>query len=178
MMVIPDSVSMQWGTGDFFLIVVSRFDNNPADQNFRGVGVFFTKQANVTNFPGGFLSGNVPVVGNGPANLGFDFATNGQAGNFVVTATAYNNNAAHAFAGQRIGNKLDLRVDSTSIGNSTSATIDVSNVGTPIRIGADGDASFFRLNGDIAEMIAVKGVISAQDQAGIQAYLKTKYALP
>ncbi len=178
MMVIADSVSMQWGTGDFFIITVARFDNNPADLNSRGVGLFFSKQAGQPNFAGPFLSGNIPVGNNGPANLGLDFASNIQAGNFVVTGTAYNNNAAHAFAGQRVGTKLDLRVDSNSIGTSTSSGVDVSSVGLPARIGADGDASFFRLNGDIAEMIAVKGVLSSQDQAGIQTYLKTKYNLP
>lgn len=176
MLMIADSATMQWGTGDFFLIVVGRFDNAINDGNTRGVGVFFTKQANATNFPGTFLSGNIP--GNVNPTLGLDFATSTAVGNFAITGTAYNNNSAHAFAGQRVGTKIDLRVDSASLTTSTSSGNDVSNVGTPVRIGADGDASFFRLNGDISEIIAVKGVLSAQDQAGIQGYLKGKYALP
>lgn len=176
MLVVADSPSLQWGTGDFFVIVVGRFDNNPQDGNGRGVGVFFTKQANQTNFPGPFLSGNIPGQIN--PTLGLDFATSTAIGNFVISGTAYNNNAAHAFAGQRVGTKLDLRVDSASIASSTSSGNDVSNAGNAVRIGADGDAAFYRLNGDISEIIAVKGALSANDQAGIQSYLKTKYALP
>jgi hypothetical protein len=46
-----------------------------------------------------------------------------------------------------------------------------------VRIGADGDASTLRLDGDISEEMAVKGTLAASDQAGIEGYLKSKYAL-
>ncbi|CAN5448711.1 hypothetical protein BH09MYX1_BH09MYX1_56610 [soil metagenome] len=178
MVVIPDSVSMQWGTGDFFVVLVARYDNAVTDGNSRGVGVLFSKVAQANTFAGPALYGNIPSLTVSNPTVGLDFSTQVTAGNYVVSANAYNNGNPHAFAIQRVGTKLDLRVDSASIATSTGTGVDVSTVGTPTRIGADADATNFRLNGDVAEVIAVKGALSSNDQNGIQSYLKSKYALP
>ena len=81
------------------------------------------------------------------------------------------------FAIQRAGVKLDLRVDGVSVASSTSNGINIDNVGTVVRIGADGDATASKLNGDIAEMLAVKGALSGSDLANIESTLKAKYGL-
>jgi len=177
MMLIKDAVSLQWGTGDFFLATVARFDNavNEASTG-RGTGMFYTKiSASSVSFPGPSLQGNIP--GNGAASVGLTGSTNFTLNNFLTTPTAYNNNNPHLFAFQRSGVKLDLRVDGTSVASSTSNGINIDNVGTIARIGADGDATASRLDGDIAEMIAVKGALSGSDLASIESFLKTKYGL-
>jgi hypothetical protein len=55
--------------------------------------------------------------------------------------------------------------------------VDVSAPQVNARIGADGDASYRRLNGDIAEVVACKGPISMQDLSSLDAYFKSKYNL-
>lgn len=176
MLIVKDAVSLQWGTGDFYLATVARFDNatNEASTG-RGTGNFYTKIVGPTPFPGPSLTGNIP--GNGTASVGLTGSTNFTLNNFLTTPTAYNNNNPHLFAIQRAGVKLDLRVDGVSVASSTSNGINIDNVGTIARIGADGDASGSRLNGDIAEMLAVKGALSGSDLANIESTLKTKYGL-
>jgi len=176
MLLVKDAVSLQWGTGDFYLATVARFDNaiNEASTG-RGTGMFYTKVVGPSPFPGPDLVGNIP--GNGTAAVGLTGSTNFTLNNFLTTPTAYNNNNPHLFAIQRSGVKLDLRVDGVSVASSTSNGINVDNVGTIVRIGAEGDASGSRLNGDIAEMLAVKGALSGPDLANIESSLKTKYGL-
>ena len=177
MMLIKDAVSLQWGTGDFYVATVARFDNAINEANTgRGNGLFYSKVSAISvSFPGPSLLGNIP--GNGTASVGFFASTNATLNNFVTTPTAYNNNNPHLFAFQRTGVKLDLRVDGVSVATSTSTGVNIDNVGTIARIGADGDASQNRLNGDIAEMIAVKGVLSGSDLTNIEGTLKAKYGL-
>ena len=120
------------------------------------------------------LFGNVPA-----ANLA---ATNGYAlaiatGAFASNMVSYHTNVAHIFVGKRAGTTIDARVDGASVGTAMAAQ-NVDDMGTGTTLGAAGDASIYRMNGDIAEVIAVKGTISANDQAGIEAYLKAKYATP
>jgi hypothetical protein len=121
--------------------------------------------------------GNVPSSTVNPS-LGLLFGTASSAGDFVTTATAYNNSNPHLFVLRRRGAKIDLLVDGTSVANSTSSGVDVSTAKTPIRIGADGDANLWRLDGDIGEMMAVKGVLLPSDELGLVTYLKTKWATP
>lgn len=179
MLVIADAVSLQWGTGDFYVVVVARFDNTLADGAERGEGLFFSKTSSGSNFPGPFLIGNIPTIfsiTNAPAT-GVSFSTSSASGDYVTTTTAYNNDTPHAFAMQRVGTTLDLRIDATSVGTSVSSGLDISNAGSSVRIGADGNGAGLRLDGDIAEVLAVKGVLLMSDRAGLESYVKTKYGL-
>ncbi len=174
-------LSLQWGTGDFYVAVVARFNNNTQDGAGRGVGTFFSKWfANGNNvFTGIDMTGNI-YGNNYGAMAGMYFATENSNTNYVATTTAYNDLKPHQFAFQRIGAKLDMRVDGASIQTSTSAGLSVDAKNTQVRIGADlfgGQGMFGRLNGDIAEMLAVKGALSSNDQSDLEGYLKTKYGL-
>jgi hypothetical protein len=51
-------------------------------------------------------------------------------------------------------------------------------ISTPCRPERKGDASTFRLDGDIGEIIAAKDVLAPSDQTGIESYLKTKWGTP
>jgi hypothetical protein len=172
--------SLQWGTGDFFLAVVGDFDNNTSNGQNEGVGLFYSKAtASGSNSPpvGLYLYGNVPALAVNPT-VGMIFATSSTPNDFVTTQTAYNNGNAHLFAIRRRGAKLDLLVDGASVASSTSNTVDVSAAKIGVRIGADGDANIYRLDGDIGEMMAVKGVLSQSDEQSLGAYLKAKWATP
>jgi hypothetical protein len=179
MLLIPNNTdkSLEWGMGDFYVAVVARFDNDPADGLSRGSGVFFTKitgGSSGTN-TGVMLTGNIPSAS--AASQGLDFITSTTPGDGVSVATKYWDGNARIFTASRVGKVLDLAVNGVSVGTSTSTGNDVSNPSLSVRIGADGDAAFLRLNGDISEELAVKGPINLADRAGIMGYLKAKYGL-
>jgi hypothetical protein len=172
--------SLQWGTGDFFVAVVGDFDNNVSNGQNEGVGLFYSKAVfSSSNTPpiGLYLYGNVPTIQGNPS-VGAIFATAATPSDFVTTSNAYNNGNAHLFAIRRRGAKLDLLVDGVSVATSTSNTVDVTASKSNVRIGADGDANIYRLDGDIGEMLAVKGVLSLSDEQGLMSYLKAKWATP
>jgi|GEM_PF-3266338 len=74
------------------------------------------------------------------------------------------------------GGTTTLRVDEVQTGNpdTGTATLGVSHLGAWLN---SGTATEF-LNGLIAEVIIYNGSLSTTDRAAIEAYLRTKYALP
>jgi len=91
----------------------------------------------------------------------------------------YNDNMPRAYGLRRTGASIELRVDGKAVQTlMQNGNVDVSAVNSPARIGANGDANFERLNGDIAEIIACKGMTSSQDVSNVDGYLKSKYNLP
>ncbi len=171
--------SLDWGTGDFFVAIVGDFDNDVTKGLNLGVGNFFSKSnafGASASYSGVVFYGNVPAVNTNPT-LGLLFGTSAMATDFVTTSTAYNTGSPHLFVQRRRGAQMDLFVDGTNVATSASGTVNVTT-SEEIRIGADGDAVFLRLDGDIGEMLAVKGVLSVSDEASLDLYLKTKWATP
>jgi hypothetical protein len=100
------------------------------------------------------------------------------ANNLLVAHSPYNDNMPRSFAFRRTGSSLDLRVLGVVAANATqNGNVDVSAPGLAVDIGASGLGNAFYLNGDIAEMVAVKGPTSGQDLATLEAYFKAKYNL-
>lgn len=177
-LVINDSTSMQWGTGDFLIEVVARFDNDPVGNFDTGLGSFVYK-------PGAgwgiIFAGNRAPGGNFPASAGLmariDMNVPGN-GNQVDVAAGYNDSAARTYAFRRSGTTLDLRIGGVSVSSMTQVgNIDVSAASVDVYVGSDRTAMKARLDGDVAELIAVKGSTSAPDLVAIEAYLKGKYNL-
>lgn len=175
MLVIPDSMSLRWGTGDFAVWTVARFDNNPNDQvNSTRNGTLYSKVAfNQNPNVGPLLLANNPIQA-GAGLAGVITAP----GNVLGASMPYNDNKARSYGFRRFGSTVELRVNGAQVASiQQNGSIDVSNQGLGVRIGADGDASINRLNGDIAEVIGCKGMIAAQDMTSIEAYLQSKYNL-
>lgn len=61
-------------------------------------------------------------------------------------------------------------------GTSSGFISGILDAGRPIRIGSRDDF-FTRLKGDIAEIVLVRGVLSASERAGMDSYLGTKYGI-
>jgi hypothetical protein len=175
MMLIADSASMQWGTGDFAVWTVARFNNNPNGGLATGIGLFYSKAPfNQVNANGPWLYGNYSGAQQTIAGLQGGVSLN----NTLNQMTAYNDNMPRAYTFRRAGTTLELRVGGQVVQTMMqNGSVDVSDPNVSARIGADGDASIRRLNGDIAEVIGCKGAISNQDLAGVDAYLKSKYNL-
>jgi hypothetical protein len=188
MLVVPENAdgSLDWGTGDFFVVMVADFDNNPAAPSTSlSVGTLFAKtgSGSAGGPQGVSFYANVPA-GNDPTNMappapGLDFVTSNLAGGFATTSTSYDNSVGHVFAVRRRGLALDVLVDGASVANATSlGAANVTTAQSALTIGAQGDSNIARLDGDIAEIVAVKGALAPGDEAAIDAYLKNKYGTP
>jgi hypothetical protein len=171
---ISDAPSLQWGTGDFYVVVVGDFDNTFADGDETGTGLLFAK---LDSAPGPVLTANILGEITQTNQVGLGCLTSATAGDWVITNTPYNTGTPHAFAMQRTGAVLDLRVDGVSLGTSVSTDEDVSSAGTPVQIGAGTTGQLARLDGDIAEILAVEGTLSVSNRTAIESYLTTKYGL-
>ena len=173
---VADSSTLRWGQGDWLIEVVARFDNNPASGTGTRAGLFWAKfPTGMANTPGVIFLANNPL-GMTPSTGLTGGIINANA--FVGVTTVYNDNAARVFAYRRVGNTLELRVGGAPVATQNlNGNPNVDAMGTVVHIGADFDATTNRLNGDVAEMIAVKGTISAQDLGNIEGYLKGRYGL-
>jgi hypothetical protein len=90
--------------------------------------------------------------------------------------TTYNDGTARLYAVQRAGGTETLRVNASQVATGSSA-IDVTESAKPVTIGALTTQPEAALDGDIAEMIVVKGTLSSSDLSNIESYLQSKYNL-
>jgi hypothetical protein len=175
---IPDATSLQFGTGDFTLVVVAKAIKNDQD-----ISVIFSKQEQFAPYPGPSLWLNLP---NEPASdpvhdgkLMFQAAFNGT-GEVATTAHGFDNGVPFILTGRRIAvttirvRANGVQIDST-LGND-NLNRDVSAVGHPVILGANGIGDFQQLEGSIGEIIAIKGSVSAADLTALETYLESKYA--
>ncbi len=172
MLIVTDAASLQWGTGDFLVEVVSRFDNSPSFAG-DGIAAFYFKTGSNA---GVVLVGNAVDTNMMSVAAGITGATGPQ--DILPFKGSYNDSAARGYAFHRTGQTLELRVNGAQVGTKAqSSNIDVSVSGNDVFIGSNQNGGNLRMNGDIAEIIAVKGSVSAQDLSSIEAYLKAKYNL-
>jgi hypothetical protein len=183
MMIVPDAATLQFGTGDYLVEVVARYDNSLQANPYwvRGFADFYGKATiNFQNNPPTVSTGLL-FFGNGIGNNQLASVIFGRTDPQHSVATSlfgYNNNVGRNYATQRTGTTMTVRVNGVVGGtNAPMGTVDVSQPNVPVQIGAMADASFARMNGDICEVIAVKGSVSAGDLSNIEAYLKAKYGL-
>jgi hypothetical protein len=141
------------------------------------------------NFDGAnFYLVNRTTTDGGTENL----ATIQVAGNTYLESTpppsSFIDGSVHLIGGLRVGSTLQVRVDGVA-SSSTAADAgpeaglndDVSAVNSLVGIGQNcvsAASGFQQYAGDIAEMLAIHGTLSASDLASVEAYLKTKYAIP
>ena len=177
---IADGPSLQWSTGDFFIAIVARFDNKPADGLSLGTGPFFIKAGNNQGAAVAFYA-NIPQFQNQQQTvlLGLEGLVRGaqQNGQTVTVGTAYNTATAHIFVVERVGNSINLRVDGAQVSTAVTSGQNIDAVGANAFIGADGNFGS-RLNGDIAEVMATKATLAVADRTGLEGYLKARYATP
>jgi hypothetical protein len=180
-LLISDTPTMQWGTGDFSMFAVIR----GAPGTIANFAMIYQK------------------TGPGPNYNGFDFYVNSakptasKLAAAQVSGTVYVDNipppstfidsTVHLLGGRRAGSTLEIRVDGVSSNTLTSdaglVNADISAVGSKAAIGQNGGGSppgaeNQQFHGDIAEIIATRGALADADVAHIEQYLKAKYAIP
>lgn len=183
MLNIADSATLQWASGDYLIEVVTRYDNVPSATRTTeaaiGVGTLYSKQTQNPALPadGIALFGNTPASDNAGGTTAFSsfvYVSHG----VINTTDGFNDGSARLLATQRTGGTiLALRVNGVQAATATVPSMNVDETAVGARLGASGDATNARLDGDIAEMIAVKGTISATDLETLETYLTSKYGL-
>jgi hypothetical protein len=166
---IGDTASLQWGVGDFAVFAVVSYTNTASTNSNTGYGTIWGKVDN--NGLGFILFGNDGGAGTGAIRAQFSAS-------FYATSAGqnYNSGAFHYIGGLRYGNALWVRADGTSVQTTSASGTDVSTTGSAVYIGARNNNTQM-LKGDIAEILAVKGTVTATDISNIETYLKTKYGL-
>jgi len=184
-LLVTDAASLHFGTGDLTIEAVVGYRNKskggtPVD-HLDGWGYVFDKM--VGNRLGVGLMGNWPVSETDPIGSQFGCETTEQGGSLLSKAKGYNDGVARLWAMRRAGTTVELRragaVDNSGKWNPP---VNVDAMGTPpVSIGArlyQGQTSAsFPLDGDVAEIVVVKGTIAEAQLASLESYLSTKYAL-
>ena len=170
-LVIPDATSLQFGTGEFTVLVVAR-----ASKNDEMYSHFLSKQDAFAPYAGPSLwlnQPNAPVDG----RVMFQVAFN-QTGEASIGAS-YDTNVPFILTGRRIGlNTIRVRVNGAEFDGTLGVdnpSRDVSAVGRPMTIGGHLTLDGQNVRASIGEIIAIKGSVSASDLSGLETYLEAKY---
>jgi hypothetical protein len=169
-----DNPSLQWGRDDFLVLVVERATaattaanamlyQKTGDAPYDGASLYLNANKPLTTkLAAGQVSGGTYVVSSAPP------------------ATFVDGNV-HLLGVHRSGPSLEVRVDGTvssSLVNARVGSTDVSAPGFDAIIGHNGynpRPEFQQLHGDIAEMVAIRGPLSASELAGLEQYLVSRY---
>lgn len=166
---IADNASLQWAASDFTLFMVERHIN-PTNQ----YAILYTKWTDdgAQGYPGFFLWANYPTT-NG-------LVTRLDTQNIVFGPDAGNDNVARVVGARRNGTDLQLYSGGTLLGEMPD-----SSIANPAEFNADTIPAYIggrpqavqMLQGDVAEVIGVKGTLTDKELATLQSYLKAKYKL-
>jgi hypothetical protein len=169
---IADSNSIEWGTGDFAVEVIARFSVTLGNVN----QALFQKSTRDAPYDGPQLFVNAGLPSTDTTAMA---ALSSQV--YVVSSHDGFNDAPHLFGVRRFGTTLEVRADGTSEGETSAAPpIDVSAPGMPAIIGQNGyvpNPGSEALQGDIAEVVAVRGTVSDSDLRSLECHLMLKYGL-
>jgi hypothetical protein len=169
---IADDTSLQWGAGDYAIFAVVRHTNNPSSGN--PYAIVYAKWIDTAPYTGPFVFANYPeTVTSGYVSRVDDSRE-------ARTDGGLNDGVLRLVGTRKLGNDLELRINGTKQdqidagGYDTAAfsAFDASAV-----IGGRAAANFQALEGDIAELIAVKGSLSDAEQTNIEVYLKARHGL-
>ena len=171
---IADAATMRWGTSDFVVLAVVRATSQTAPDAmiyqktspppYDGLDLYLNAAG--TTRAASQVSGYVYVVSAPPPATFVD-------------------GSVHVVGAHRVGTTLEVRIDGvlsgSKTGNAYGANVDA--VGAPGVIGQNGYgappfAEFQQLHGDVAEIIGVMGTVTPTELATLEAYLKSRYAVP
>jgi hypothetical protein len=160
---IADDPSLQFGTDDFAIIAVlqHRTPTVASDPEMEH-GVIYAKTCDCANYVGPALFANDlwPYhVSGANARSAFAFMVAARTDYSAQTASeGFNDNKRHIVLARRIHDVLAIEVDGMPQATAlTSSTLDVSTAGVPVTIGAHGVVDLQALEGEIFELIAVRG---------------------
>jgi hypothetical protein len=168
---ITDSATLQWGTDDFAILIVGSYKNAST-----GYGMFLSKQEAPYPYRGPSLWGNYTLPS---MNTGIGLQLENTTTQYVISTASKNDGVVRLYTGRRAGNTIEVRVNGMVQGTATATPNNVSASGRAVFIGgAPGTTSVTQgIDGDIAEIVAVHGTLTATELTQLESYLKAKYAL-
>jgi hypothetical protein len=168
---LTDSPTLHWGSSDYSVFVVAEFSTTLGTVN----QMLFEKSAVDEPWAGAqlFVNSVKPVLAATFTSQVSEFA-------FATSTSRHLNDAPHLFAGRRVGELLEARVDGVAeAGTRVSPIVDISDLGQDVIIGQNGNGrpGFQALQGRIAEVVAVWGPISDADLRSLECHLLAKYGI-
>jgi hypothetical protein len=178
---ISDADSLQWGTGDFAVLVVAASSNLLATLESEG-GQLYGKELLEPNYPGLFLSITGYMMGPPPRAVpGLFVALESRdlafpAGTDTGTVSHYNDGKRRLYGVQRTNDRLSLVIDRV-----VTATvflphpIEISAPLRPVHLGRNLNAQYQRLRGAIYAVFAVKGPLLRADLDRLFRFAQARY---
>lgn len=168
---IADSTTLQWAASDFAFYVVMRHLNGPVVAP--DYAIVYSKWTDTgPEFPGFFMWASYP------GSTGY--VTRFNASQALESDSGLNDGVMRVVGTRRSGTNYELRVGGNQVDLLSDASVpdpDAFNAaGLPAFIGGR-EAAIQQLQGDIAEIIAVKGTLTDVEQTTLEGYLKKKYGL-
>lgn len=169
---IADDPSLQWGAGDYAIYVVVRHTNDPSGSP--PYAIVYAKWIDNAPFTGPFIFANYPEA------VTTGYVTRVDDSREARTDGGLNDGTLRLVGARKVGNDLELRINGTKqdqidAGGYDTAAFNAFDAGAVI--GGRASAGFQALQGDIAELIAIKGTLSDTEQANLEAFLKTRHGL-
>jgi hypothetical protein len=168
---IGDSTTLQWAASDFAFYVVMRHLNGPVVPP--SYAIVYGKWTDTDpEYPGFFMWASYP------GSTGY--VTRVNASQALESDSGLNDGVMRLVGTRRSGTNYELRVEGSTVDLRSDASVpdpDAFNAaGLPAFIGGR-EAAIQQLQGDIAEIIAVKGTLTDVEQTTLEAYLKKKFGL-
>ncbi len=166
---IADTASLQWAASDFSLFMVERHTNDPSVY-----AILYTKWTDdgAQGFPGFFLWADYPTSSGIVARLDTQ--------NVVFGPDGGNDGIARVVGARKNGSDLQLYSGGKLVGEMPDASVanpaEFNAPTIPAYIGGR-PQGIQMLQGDVAEVIGVKGTLTDKELADLHAYLKAKYNL-
>jgi hypothetical protein len=177
---IDDTPVLHFGSGDFAIIVVASYSNqpDPTDLNL-SYASFFEKKVDDAPFLGAALVANTnlpPVQTTVLAEIGFP-----SYGAYSTTSslTGCNDGRPRSYGARFIAPRLEVYTNGVRVGSSSVTTgIDLSLPGHAAFIGGDiCNCAKHALDGSLYELLIFLGPVPDQDLHQLHEYLRSKYAL-
>jgi hypothetical protein len=167
----PSTASLSWGTGDFAMFVVFRTTTAVA-------AFIIGKYDTVFPYPGPNLYLNYFAPG-----IGFNrMAAREDTNHYTLSAEGGTTDGRpHVAAMRRDAAKHELRIDGVSYlnpdgGVPDGGAVDVSAANGSFDVGCR-STGVYCFDGDIAEVIGLKGTVSDAEIIELETYLRTKYGI-
>jgi hypothetical protein len=165
---IADHASLQFGSDAFAIIAVLRHHTptGGVDSEMEH-GVIFAKTCECGGFVGPALFANdlwPHHLRGEDAVAGFAFGLAARTDYSTQSIIGgFNDDRLHVVVAQRAGDEITVTVDgSPHVATLVSSTLDVSTPGVPVTIGAHGVLALQALEGDIRELIVLRGPATAR----------------
>ncbi|MDB5220406.1 MAG: hypothetical protein JWO86_8333 [Myxococcaceae bacterium] len=168
---IGDSPTLQWAADDFALYVVMRHENGATA--LPAYGIVYAKWTDTgPQFPGLFMWAGYP------GSTGYE--TRLDVTQAIGSDSGLNDGTMRLVGTRRSGMSYELRVGGNQVSLLTDAGIEdpaaFNAAGLPAFIGGR-EAQIQQLQGDIAEIVAVKGTLTDLEQTTLEGYLAKKFGL-